>query len=143
MQSAKVSRPKVVLVNRCLVKDEEERILFIKRELSCGWAGGRWEFPGGKMDKGQDVSQAMEREVAEETGLVVELESPVVFMDSRIVKEGKYRVLTYVLLVGKAKLIGGKVILSEEHTDYKWLAKNKALDLDLTEETRKALITLG
>lgn len=38
---------------------------------------GLWSFPAGYMDYGEDVREAGEREVREETGLVVKLSRPV------------------------------------------------------------------
>lgn len=34
--------------------------------------GGQWHFPGGHLDSGEDVREAVKREIKEETGLEVE-----------------------------------------------------------------------
>jgi hypothetical protein len=44
--------------------------------------------------------------------------------------------------VGITKCIGGEVVISSEHQDYKWLKVSDALKYDLVPETRGALIVL-
>ena len=127
MSNQKQSRPKVVLTNRAIVLDKKGKILIIKRSDIDSWRPGYWEFPGGKLDEGQDISNALEREVLEETGLVVIPTNRVVYCESKI---------------GIAKKIGGKVKLSEEHADYAWVEANEALDYKLTIESKKALLVL-
>ncbi|NLF61357.1 MAG: A/G-specific adenine glycosylase [Lentisphaerae bacterium] len=47
--------------------------LLILRRSEDQMLGGLWEFPGGKLESGETPSQAVEREVREETGLTVEI----------------------------------------------------------------------
>ena len=41
----------------------------IARRLPKGEMGGRWEFPGGKIDEGECAKDAVEREMREEFGV--------------------------------------------------------------------------
>lgn len=139
MKNKSVKRPRVVLVNRCAVFKKNGKLLLIKRSSSDRYAAGFWEFPGGKLDEGQNVSQALEREVFEETGLVVVPITRIAYIESQIMIQGPYKGLPYIVIIGTGKLIGGKIKLSKEHTSYKWVTKNEALKLPLKDEIRKAL----
>jgi len=136
------SRPKVVLVTRALVKNDKAQILVLKRSNERSYLPGRWELPGGKLDIGQDASSALEREVREETGLVVIPTDRMAYWHGEIISSGKYKGLPYIILVGTAKTIAGEVTISNEHTAYKWVSKAQALELDLTSECRAAISVL-
>ncbi|MBB5152987.1 NUDIX domain-containing protein [Saccharopolyspora phatthalungensis] len=48
--------------------DSGGRVLLVRRSETDS-RGGEWEFPGGKVDPGEDLGTALHREVVEETGL--------------------------------------------------------------------------
>ena len=52
---------------RAVIFDDQGRILLIRRDDNK-----RWALPAGGMEPGESVTQCMEREVLEETGLTVE-----------------------------------------------------------------------
>src|SRR5205823_1456631 len=59
---------------RCVgavVFDDASRLLLVRRAHEPG--RGRWSVPGGRVEIGETDPQAVIREVAEETGLVVEI----------------------------------------------------------------------
>ncbi|HEX6387560.1 MAG TPA: A/G-specific adenine glycosylase [Anaerolineae bacterium] len=51
---------------------EEGRFLIAQRPLE-GLLGGLWEFPGGKQEAGETLSEALRREIAEELGIEIEV----------------------------------------------------------------------
>lgn len=137
------NRPKILLVVRAAVINKEGKILLMKRYKDDTWMPGKWELPGGKVDLGQDASNAMEREVLEETGLVIIPTDKVVYWNSEIVGSGKYKGLPYLAIVGTAKPVAGEINLSKEHDDYTWLTIKEALQKDVVFETRQALTVLS
>ncbi len=144
MSGNSTSRPQVVLVNRCFILNEKKEILLIKRADSDSYCPGLWECPGGKLDQGQDLVQAREREVFEETGLQIVLTHPLVYANSYISQVPRYVGMPYIELYGIAcPTRGGEVVeLSSEHSGYAWVSYEAMLDYDLTPETRKAAETL-
>jgi len=51
---------------------DAERVLACRRREHLQ-AGGRWEFPGGKLEPGETPDAALAREIAEELGVEIEV----------------------------------------------------------------------
>ncbi|MCA1989594.1 MAG: NUDIX domain-containing protein [Desulfarculus sp.] len=62
--------PKVAVAG--VVTDQAGRVWLLRR-AQRDQAHGRWILPGGHVDRGEELTQAVRREVAEETGLQAEL----------------------------------------------------------------------
>ncbi|WXG40463.1 MAG: NUDIX domain-containing protein [Candidatus Freyarchaeum deiterrae] len=58
----------VALIATVVIKDDEGRVLLVKEN-------GLWAVPGGKVEKGERVIEAAEREIREETGYQVNITS--------------------------------------------------------------------
>jgi A/G-specific adenine glycosylase len=52
------------------------RLLIAQRPTS-GMLGGLWEFPGGKVERGESVEECLRREILEELGIEIEVGRPV------------------------------------------------------------------
>lgn len=139
----RLARPRVVLVNRCIILDGKGKFLLIRRSPKDYYAPGVWEFPGGKLDEGQDLSNALEREVLEETGLLVSPTTRIAYTESQIIPRGKYKGLPYVVIIGVGRVVGGKLKLSSEHTDAKWVTEDEAHEMNIKDEIKKSLIVLS
>jgi 8-oxo-dGTP diphosphatase len=135
-------RPQVVLTNRSIVLNHKGQILLIQRAQNDSWKANYWELPGGKLDEGQDISHALEREAFEETGLLINPISRTAFFESSLITSGKYTGMPYIVIIGISLLDLGSVKLSEEHQNFVWVPIKETLDYDLTEETKKALVVL-
>lgn len=49
-----------------------EKVLITRRPFK-GLLGGLWEFPGGKQEKGEDLSSCLQREIQEELGMKIQI----------------------------------------------------------------------
>ena len=63
-----ISAAPSMLVVGALLRDSSGRILSCRRPLGDQWSGW-WEFPGGKVSKGETLMEAVSREVNEELGI--------------------------------------------------------------------------
>lgn len=62
----------VQVVGAALLRDDPARVL-VARRTSPPRLAGWWEFPGGKVDPGEDDVQALRRELREELGVDSEI----------------------------------------------------------------------
>ena len=86
--------------------------------------GGRWEFPGGKLEAGENPQEALTRELREELGMEILAGETVTFVDY------DYPELTVRLFLVRAKILEGEPRLLE-HTELLWAGPAEALELDL------------
>ncbi len=60
-----------------VIRDGDGRILITQRAKHAH-QGGLWEFPGGKLEAGEPVQQALARELEEEVGIQVQSAAPLI-----------------------------------------------------------------
>lgn len=86
---------------------------------------GFWEFPGGKIEKGETPQVCLEREIAEELGVQA--------IASDIIIESKYEYSnrSIRLIAINAKLLGSNISL-RVHDKYEWVAAEDLLSFKLS-----------
>ncbi|MEI4550490.1 8-oxo-dGTP diphosphatase MutT [Pseudoalteromonas spongiae] len=55
---------------------KKANLIFIAKRHDEQHQGGKWEFPGGKVEAGETVTQALARELNEEIGIEVKSSTP-------------------------------------------------------------------
>ena len=98
----------VVAVSAVIFK--ENKILMMKRSLNKKAGPGIWEMLSGRVQHGEELLEALHREIEEESNLIVEIEKrPIdLYTTTRLGKP-------MLLVVYIAKYISGEVQLSQEH----------------------------
>ena len=129
-----LNRPPTLLVGRCFVKRDDGKLLIVRRALDDNHNAGKWEVPGGKVERGQGLADAQKREIWEETGLRVRVIRDFVCAYSYPIEGGR----RYQAKFGIAQVVedGKEVRLSHEHADHKWVSFEQMLDYDLADEVR-------
>jgi len=118
-----------VAVSAAIIRDG--RVLIVRRARPP--AHGVFTLPGGVVEAGETLHEAVVREIAEETALVIE---PVALAGHREVilrdKEGKAE-RHFIILAFAARWISGEPQLNEELAEARWLKPDEIKPLKTTE----------
>ena len=112
---------------RCFVEHESTMLLLHRTEDES--QGGTWGGPGGKLDPGENIFQAMVRELREETSLLVD-EKDLSHYKKVYVRYPDFDFIYHMFsLVFKEK---PTIKLDHsEHQNFKWVSPIEALEMDL------------
>jgi len=100
------------------------KALIIQRSGDDAIGADTWEFAGGKLDFGEDLEVALNREIQEEVGLDVSIEK---LLYATTFKTHEYRQI--VILCYLCTAIDDNVSLSAEHQDFLWADKKQVIGL--------------
>lgn len=114
--------------------DYRDGKIFIAKRQMVGDMGGRWEFPGGKIDANEDCKAAIIREMQEEFGIDVEVGNHIT--DSTFEHKGKLCYLSAYEVKFPHDGIEKPFTLTE-HTDYKWVDINEIPKLNFVDSDLK------
>lgn len=122
------SRP-ILAVSAAIIRDG--KVLIVRRARPP--ANGLYTLPGGGVEVGESLTQAVAREVLEETGLAV---APVALAGYRevIVRDAEGRVERhFVILPFAARWVAGEPVLNEELSEALWLHPSELTGLTTTQ----------
>lgn len=101
-----------------LVINDENKVLVTRRSLNNDYMPHFWDIPGGTVEDGETVEEALIRELQEETTLKIKPLEPIYAYSNLSQLPNRQTVQ----IVYKCKYEKGEVKLNPlEHDDYKWI----------------------
>jgi mutator protein MutT len=108
------------------VFEDGGRILIAKRKKG-GFSGGKWEFPGGKLEDGETPQECLKRELMEEFGIESEVSG---FICST--RHPLNCQTTIDLSVYKVNHVAGEFYLND-HDEIRWIRRSELNQYDFPE----------
>lgn len=120
-----------VVVGAVIVRDG--LVLAARRTRPVGLAG-QWEFPGGKVEDGEDLAAALVREIREE------LHSRIIVLAEVVDGNSPWRISDkHVLRLFLAAIVLEQPVLGADHDEMRWLHPDELDEVDWLPSDRRAL----
>jgi len=111
-----------ILVVGANIIERNRKILLMKETFKE--VKGKWNLPAGRLEVDEDIINCAKREGEEETGFKLR--------PLHLIGVYQYLTLGYnvILFVFKSKIIGGKLTITKEAMDVRWLSLKEIKELD-------------
>ena len=107
----------ITVVTALILNPSKDKFLIVKRKKSESIHSSLWAFPGGIVEKNENILDALKREIMEETNLKVK-------DDFKRLSDFEYRRPNNELTVGicfSCVALSDDVKISKEHDGFKWI----------------------
>ncbi|MFT4988841.1 MAG: ADP-ribose pyrophosphatase YjhB (NUDIX family) [Acidimicrobiales bacterium] len=129
-----MSEPQIYIGCGCVVDDGAGRYLLVRETKAI--ARGRLALPAGKLEADETIEEAAWREVAEETGFVVETSGLLGIFHCSLTSENSYGVN----FVFAARVVSSELTLSAEHPELLWCTHDEVVATTARGEVRGAYV---
>ncbi|MBA2728816.1 MAG: NUDIX hydrolase [Parachlamydiaceae bacterium] len=124
-----------VEVAACYIEIDSKLLLLQRGKVN--FEPGLWGVPAGKLEKGESPDAAARRELFEETGIKIDHDSQIKFFGSLYIRKPFVDFIYHLFRIEFKQM--PSVVLSKEHSDFKWVASHERQDLPLMSGAEEAL----
>jgi len=115
----------------------DNRVLLVKRRQPPG--EGQWAIPGGRVELGETLQEAAEREVREETGVTVRAGNPVYTFDLIDQDDAGHIRYHYVIVDLMADHVCGEPRPGDDASGARWVTFDELENLPVSRLTKQVL----
>jgi nucleoside triphosphatase len=129
-----------------LIANPAGEYLLCKMPADRGAYPGQWALPGGGLEPGERMDEALRREAREELGLELSAADPLLFKDAVREKQypdGRREMVYMIFLVFRCQVADTAVRLNDEFEAYAWVPPASLGSYDLNDATVDTLARAG
>jgi ADP-ribose pyrophosphatase len=115
----------------------QNRVLLIKRGQAPN--KNQWAIPGGRIQLGETLQQAAEREILEETGIRIKAGKPVFSFDLIQHDDEQQCQWHYVVVDLDAEYLSGDPVAGDDAVEARWVSADELTELPVNETTLQLL----
>jgi ADP-ribose pyrophosphatase len=110
----------------------EGKVLLVKRNQPPG--DGLWAIPGGRVNLGESLKQAAEREIKEETGVTIDAREPIYTFE--VINEDNSGIrFHYVIIDLVADYVSGEPCPGDDASEARWVSPDELTRLPVSQST--------
>lgn len=134
------------VVTGILVKNEEGKVLLVKKPDGVGPYAGTYLTPGGGVETGESIDEAVQRELYEETGVKATNIRRVLF-DDAVTENWNGEKTHYIMLLYTGEYVSGDLKPTANDDDnlevIKWFSPSELNAIPLSPPLQKLLAVIG
>ena len=132
-----MTKQKQVIVGAGAVVFHQDAVLLVKRATSPYIH--QWTIPGGKIQFGETLKQAAEREIREETGIIIEAGEPIFTFE--IIQDRTDQPLHYIVVDLDAHYVSGVPKANDDAAKAAWVSPEEFKKITVNQTTLALLKT--